>query len=189
MDLAFIDPQNAGTVDEKPASIAYGASSFESRGSDIGAIDADLADMLAVLTNGNLDLAAAAWIMAPATAVSLSLKRGADGARSYPEVTAKGGSLLGVPIVTSNACTATGSPGERHILLVQADEVLIADDGEGTVEVTEHAAVQMDDAPAGGEQQLVSLWQNGLVGVKAKRYLSWRRRRDEAVAILRSVQY
>ena len=189
MDESFVDPANGGVADVSPASITYGAQSFESRGSTTDAIDADLADMLRELTDGNLSLETAAWVMAPQTAASLALKRGTDGALAYPGMNARGGVLCGLPVLTSNACTASGSPGERFIVLVEASEILLADDGESELDVSGEAAVQMDDAPAEGAQQMVSLWQNGLAGVRGLRFLNWKRRRDYAVAVLRSVNY
>jgi hypothetical protein len=189
IDLAFIDPANGGEDNVRPESISHGAQSFESRGTSVDAIDADLADMLGVLTGANLALESAAWIMAPATATSLALKRNTDGARAFPDVTARGGMLLGLPVLTSNACTASGSPGERFVVLAEANEIALADDGESALDVSGEAALQLDDAPSSGAQQLVSLWANGLVGVRGMRMLNWRRRRDGAVAVMRSVAY
>jgi HK97 family phage major capsid protein len=189
MDLAFIDPANGGAANVRPESISHGAQSFESRGSSVDAIDADLAVMLATLTDSNLSLDSAAWIMAPATASNLALKRNNDGAAAYPQMTAKGGMLLGLPVLTSNACTASGSPGERFIVLAEANEIALADDGESALDVSGEAALQLDDVPSAGAQQIVSLWENGLVGVRAVRMMNWRRRRDGAVAVLRSVAF
>jgi hypothetical protein len=117
------------------------------------------------------------------------LKRNNDGAAAYPQMTAKGGMLLGLPVLTSNACTASGSPGERFIVLAEANEIALADDGESALDVSGEAALQLDDVPSAGAQQIVSLWENGLVGVRAVRMMNWRRRRDGAVAVLRSVAF
>lgn len=187
MDRGFIDPANAGTA-AKPASISWGAQEYSSGGATVAAIDLDLARLLAVLTGADCNLSTAAWVMSPVTATFMALLRGTAGP-SYPGMTARGGFLLGLPVLTSTVIAASGSPGERYIVLAEASEIIIADDGQATVELSTRAAVQMDDAPASGSQQLVSLWQAGLVGIKATRLLEWSRRRDGAVAVLRDVAF
>lgn len=189
LDVALVDPASGGVADVKPASITYDAQQFESSGSGAAAIDADLALMLGTLTDANLSLETAAWIMAPKTATSLSLKRNGDGGPAFPGMTARGGTLCGLPVITSRACEASGSPGERFIVLAEAGEILLADDGESEISVSGDAALQMDDAPAADGQQLVSLWQNGLVGVRGLRWMNWKRRRAGCVACLRSVAF
>lgn len=189
LDSAFIDPASSGVADVRPESITAGAQQFESSGAAVVAIDADLAGMLAVLTDANLDLSSAAWVMAPKTATSLTLMRNGDGGPAFPGMTARGGTLCGLPVITSGACEASGSPGERFIVLVEAAEILLADDGESEISVSGDATLQMDDAPAEGGQQVVSLWQNGLVGVRALRMVNWKSRRSGAVTTLRGVQY
>ena len=57
------------------------------------------------------------------------------------------------------------------------------------IKETGDAAVQMNDAPSAGAQQMVSLWQHGLVGIRGLRFVNWQRRRSGAVAVLRSVAY
>lgn len=187
MDLAFADPANGGTSG-KPASILNTATSFSSSGSTTAAIGADLKRMLDTLTAADCSLTTASWIMHPATASYLALLRDSGGP-AFPGVTARGGFLLGLPVLTSTSITASGSPGERYIGLIEASEVAIADDGLATVELASHAALQMSDAPSGGATSLVSLWQLGLVGIKGTRYMNWSRRRDGAAAVLRDVTY
>ena len=188
LDGAFIDPANGGTL-AKPASITYGATAYSSSGSTISAIDADLGKLLRVLIDAEMSLASAAWLMAPTTAVTLSLTRGTSGDAAYPGMTARGGALLGLPVLTSTSIEASGSPGERFIALAEASEIYIADDGRASIDLSTAAAVQMNDAPASGAQQLVSLWQLGMVGIKVTRFANWHRRRDGAVAVLRDVTY
>jgi len=189
LDTALIDPANGGVPGETPASIASGAPSISSSGSSVAQIDHDLELMVQSLVAAEMSLASATWVMSPTTAVSLALKRGPDGAPSYPGVTARGGQLLGLPILTSSSCSASGSPGERFLALVEQSEILVADDGGGRIELTTNATLQMSDAPVAGSTQQVSLWQNNLVGLKSVRFVNWRRRRTGAVAVLRDVTY
>lgn len=188
MDLAFIDPANTGT-DAKPGAITAGATEINSTGSSVTQIDNDLEDMVGVLIAAEMSLASAAWIMSPITATHLSLRRGTSGALAYPGMTARGGNLLGLPAIVSTAVAASGSPGERFVALVEASEIMLADDGAANIELSTRAAVQMNDGPSTGAQQLVSLWQNGMVGIKAERFINWKRRRTGAVAVLRNVTF
>jgi hypothetical protein len=55
--------------------------------------------------------------------------------------------------------------------------------------VTGTAAVQLNDSPSPGDQPLASLWQLGLTAVRMTRYINWSRASDDAVSLLRDVQY
>ena len=80
------------------------------------------------------------------------------------------------------------------IILVNAGDILLADDGGVDVDVSREASLEMSDTPtqngaAGTGAALVSLWQNNLIGVRAERFVNWKRRRDEAVQWIDSVAY
>jgi hypothetical protein len=47
----------------------------------------------------------------------------------------------------------------------------------------------MSTTPSTGAQQLVSLFQMGMVGIKCSRFVNWTRRRAGAVAVLRDVNF
>jgi HK97 family phage major capsid protein len=188
LDRALVDPANGGDA-ETPASIASGAPTFSSSGSSVAQIDADLERMVQSLVSAEMSLATATWIMSPVTATSLALKRGTGGAPAYPLISAKGGSLLGLPVITSTACSASGSPNERFLLLAEQSEILLADDNGGDIALATDASLQLNDAPGDGAQQQISLWQNNLVGIKTVRYVNWRRRRTGAVAVLRDIVF
>lgn len=189
MNLAFIDPA-LGETEARPASVTNSAAvSRESSGATVAAVDSDLKAMIRDLVNAGMTLETATWILSPSTATSLSLMRGTDGALAYPHIGVLGGSMAGLPAITSAACEASGSPGENFIVLLEAGEVDLADDGAGDVEFTEHAAIQLDDTPIASAQPLTSLWQNGLFALKASRYANWRARRDVVASVLRSVAF
>jgi HK97 family phage major capsid protein len=188
-DIALTDPTNNGIANVKPASITFGASSIVSSGGTVAAIDADLKFALAVLNDSHVGLDAAYWMLSPKTAVYLSLLRGTAGDLAYPTVTARGGTLAGLPVLTSAALMDESSPTESIIVLAAASEIMIADDGASSVTVSEHAAVEMTDAPQGGAQQLVSFFEHGLVGLMSQRTICWQPRRPGAVAVIGQVQY
>jgi hypothetical protein len=93
------------------------------------------------------------------------------------------GEWYGLPVLVSNAMVASGSPNELQIALVTQEEVLLADDGNITIDMSQEASVQMNDAPSAGAQSLVSLWQNNLVGMRAEQYINWAPRRTSSLGI------
>lgn len=188
LDRSFIDPSLGAVANERPASITHGATQISSGGSSIAAIDADLKTMMTTLTGAGISLANAAWCLHPTTAANMSLMRDAGGL-AYPGITANGGTLAGLPAVTSEALSAGGSPGERNIALVAQDQVDVADEDGGEIEYAQHAALQLDDAPSSSAQPMTSLWQLGLVGFKVVRFLNWQARRSGAVVVLRDVTF
>ena len=60
-----------------------------------------------------------------------------------------------------------------------------------SIDMSNEASVQMDDAPSGGAQSLVSLWQNNLVGIRAEQYINWAPRRQGSlgIALIENVNY
>ncbi len=184
IDGAFVDPTNAGGA-EKPASVTYGAASFESTGTALANVDADLRGMVDALT----DLTAAHWIVHPRTATALSLMRGSGGAPAFPTINARGGTLMGLPVIIGNVPVVAGSPDETTIILLDADGIALADDNAADFEVARHASVIMDDTPEAGAQQLLSLWQAGLAALRAQRWINWKVRRPSIAAVLSGVTY
>ena len=189
LDRAFCDATNAGDA-ATPASITHGAAaSFESSGGSVADIDHDLGLLVDALIAANMTLATSAWLMRSSTLSYLSRLRTTSGELAYPGLNLRpGGTLFGLPVLASNTVTATNSPAESEIALVEASQVAIADNG-ATIETTTTAAVQMDNAPGAGAQQLVSLWQHNLTGLKVTRFADWGMRRPEGCAVLRSVAF
>jgi hypothetical protein len=72
---------------------------------------------------------------------------------------------------------------------VKASEILLADDGGVTLDVSREASLQLDGAPSDGAQSLVSLWQNNMVAIRAEREINWARRRAEAVGYIDAANY
>jgi hypothetical protein len=83
----------------------------------------------------------------------------------------------GIQVVPSQAMGTT-------VALVQPDCILYADDGGVTIDVSQEASVQMDtapDNPALATTVFTSLWQNNLVGLRAERFINWKKARNGCV--------
>ena len=189
LDKAFADPTNSGSAGVRPPSVFNNATEHASTGSTVDAITSDLQAAIGSLTDADEDLSSAVWIMSPRSAAHIAGLRGTGGSPAFPQATARGGSIWGIPILTSRAVPDLGSPEEGFVGLLQADGLALADDGAAALEFSEHAAVQMLDNPTDSATQMVSLWQNGLAAIKATRYINWQLRRAGAAAFVSGCKY
>lgn len=182
-DSAFLDAANAGVAGESPASIAYGAPAFAATG--------DLADDLEAalgMLDGALDTAA--WVMHPRLAASIGLRAGGRGVAA--DLGARGGSLAGLPVLTSEAAQFDSDGGS--IVLVDAAGVVVVDEG-AEFSATADASIEMDDAPTGdatgptAATSLVSLFQTDSVGIKVVRRINWMRARAAGAIVINGAAY
>ena len=79
-----------------------------------------------------------------------------------------GGSVEGVPIITSENIPAAGSsPTDGYpIIALHAPSILLADDGGVNIDMSREASLQMDsapDSPVSASTTMVSLFQQNLV--------------------------
>jgi HK97 family phage major capsid protein len=173
-----------------PNSIASGASTFNSTGSTLGAVDHDLAAMLdALAAGGDNALNNAVWIMSARAAVYLASLRGSGGNPAFPLLTAKGGSLLGLGVYTASGLNSFDSPSESQILLLDAAQILIGDSGEAAISIAKDADVQLSDAPSSPATSTVSLFASNLTVLRAERWCAWARQSTSSVIVLDNVQF
>lgn len=173
LDTAFIDAGNAGDPGVRPASVTNGVSAIPSTGSSIAQIGADLHSAIKALLDAGGDLTASAWVMHSRTAAFLAGLRGTTGGPVFPEVSALGGHLLGLPVITSAAVPISVATGEPTIIaLVDSSGVCYAQDG-AQLEVALHASLQLDDAPSSDPAEQIGLWQQNLVAWRGVIYTNW----------------
>ena len=193
MDADFIDSDNAGVANIKPASITWGVTPIASAGNTEAAIREDVRALFAQWISNNLNPSGGVWIMPTSTAMSLSLMVNALGQPAFPGITMNGGTFFGLPVVTSESTGLTDSSAQGHLVaLINAPEILLADDGQVTIDVSREASVQMDDAPTNppvAATVLQSFWQQNLIGIKAERFVTWVKGRSTAVSVLASANW
>jgi HK97 family phage major capsid protein/HK97 family phage prohead protease len=178
IDIAFIDPANAGTSTVKPASITNGLTAITSSGQDIEAVYEDVTAVLATFAAANNDdMSDAVWIMSNSTAMYLSVLRNTMGNREFPELRLDGGTFFGIPVITSSAAGTT-------VTLLKAGDVWLGDEGGINVSISTEASIEMIDAPTNAsigadpvETTLVSMFQTNSVAFLLERTISWKRRR------------
>jgi HK97 family phage major capsid protein/HK97 family phage prohead protease len=193
MDSEFVDPNNAAT-DVSPASITYGASATVATGTTAAAFRLDAKTMLAGLLASNQQISGGTWLMTQQQAIAFSLMTTSIGAPQFPGITPTGGTLIGFPVVTSeNIPNVSGSPADGSpIIFVLPKEVLLADDGGVTIDVSREASLQMNTAPDSPETAstvTINLWQHNMIAIKAERFINWKARRSTCCAYIQGAKY
>jgi len=185
MDQQFIDPAVVAVPQVNPASITNGATNSASSGTSADNAKTDLKTLIRTFTVANLSLKNAALVMNEANAFALATALNPLGQPAFPGFTQTGGSILGIPVVTT---AAAGS----NIVLIDQSGILYADDGATTIDVSREASLQMDSAPmdpSDATTVLVSLWQNNMIALRVERFATWARARQASVAYITGAAY
>lgn len=188
LDKRLIDPAYPGVANVSPASLTNGVTPVQATGSTLAALDANVRTLMTTFADANLGLGSGVWVGSASLAIRLSMMRTNQDSKAFPEMSVNGGTFYGLPFIVSNNVAPSGSPGDQQLLLINQREVLLADEGGMMLDASAEASVQMNDAPSAGAQSLVSLWQNGLVGLKCDRWIYWTKRRSQAVQFIDKAQ-
>ncbi|EMK8092018.1 phage major capsid protein, partial [Escherichia coli] len=183
LDTDFVDPGKAEVANISPASITSGITAVASTG--IPESDAEAA--FGQFVKANLQPTGAVWLMSSTNALALSMRKNALGQKEYPDMTLLGGTFCGLPVIVSQY---VGS----QLILVNAPDIYLADDGGGAVDMSTEASLEMQGEPTGDSTtpvpvELVSMFQTNSVAIRAERWINWRRRRTAAVAVISGVNY
>lgn len=191
IDTAFIDPANNGTSNVKPAAITNGADSIAASGTgDADDIRLDIRSLIQKFINANNENSGVVLVMRTGDALAASMLTNALGQPEFSNIGINGGSIAGLPVITSQSVPS------GTIVAVAPSEIYFADDGGFMVDVSREASLLMtDDAnanlssvtPTGAS--LVSMFQTNSVAFRAERILNWSRRRSTAVSYLTSAAW
>jgi HK97 family phage major capsid protein len=193
-DRDLLDPSKAAVGVVNPASLTNGVTPIVASGTTAAAFRNDLGDLIATYLGLNMSPAGLVLIMTSSQAMRLGLMRNSLGNKEFPDIGINGGTIEGVPVITSENIVATGgSPTDGYpIVALNAPEILLADDGGVSIDVSREASLQMNDAPDSPETTstiLVSLWQRNMVAIKAERFITWKKGRTGAVQFISSGKY
>jgi hypothetical protein len=163
LDGQFLD-RTVGVTTAHPASPFFGTSVLSSAGSTAANIATDLSALIADVTGPTTgeDLV---FIMRPTTYANIAAKMMSVGCP------VERGYLCGLPVVLS-------STSPRQIALLDCSNVAYSSDDAIALDLTSQADVQMDSAPSqsgisGSGSAMVSLFQSGLVGIRAQLPIAW----------------
>ncbi len=190
LDEQFITDTVAAVTNVSPASILNGKSAAAATGGSTpgdALYDIDVAMKAFVANNQNpMD---AVILMSASNAYSLaSAQNSLSSGRIFPDLTINGGSIGGIPVVVSQSVGA-------RLVVVNASEILFADDGGVEISVSDQASVEMSSTPIAGEASpitgavLQSFWQRNLIGIRVERFISWSRARSSSVEWISSASY
>lgn len=190
-DSAFLDPDKAAVAGERPASILNGVSPLGDLTNTAAGALADIETMLAAHVDAGSDLDRVLIACHPRTCLALSLLQTSGGNAAFPALGATGGSILGVPVVTSVGCVRSGSPTERIIAALDGGKIVVADDGAIDLAASAVTSLQMDDAASqsahtGTATSVTSMYQTESVALRARRYANWQRADASAVSWMTS---
>jgi hypothetical protein len=191
MDIDFMLTTNSGTSGVKPASITNGADAIAASGTgDADDVRLDIRSLLQKYIDANNPPSSAVLIMRSGTALALSMMVNALGQAEFNGIGMNGGTLLGIPVITSEHVES------GLVAMVNANDIYFADDGGIRIDMSREASVEMLDSNLTGDSvgvvpgtaaSTVSLWQTNSVGLLAERTINWARRRTSAVAYLTGV--
>jgi HK97 family phage major capsid protein len=191
LDTQLTDPAVAAVANVSPASLTNGVVGTAASGTGEADARADLRGLVADFAAANYGLGGLVLLMGEALAFTIGTMVNANtGELAFPGLGVGGGSIMGIPVVTSNV-----TPLATRIVAVHAPSVLLADDGQTVIDISREASVIMDSAPstvtqaAGAASIYTSLWQANLVGIRAERWINWGKARATAVDMIHTIAY
>jgi HK97 family phage major capsid protein len=138
---------------------------------------ADLHDAVSAITSRGTGRAVA--IVPPAVAVDLAM----DARSAFDQMTPNGGTVRGVRVLVSDQV-----PNGTDVVVVDPSKLNI-DPGVVTLATANAGALQMDDNPSAGAQNLVSLYQTNSAALRAERRISYAILRENAAAVITNADY
>lgn len=181
LDQQFVDPAVTEQPGVRPASITNGIVAVPAGGASADATRAAVNTALGNMVATGISASDIVVIANEGTALNLMSMRNAIGGPEFSGVTISGGTFEGRPMLTSQSVPV------GTLILVKASEIFIADDGRVEIDASREATLTMDNAPAAGAAATFNLWQRNAIGIRAERYINWKRRRNAAVQVITGV--
>jgi len=193
LDVDFVDPAKAASANVSPASITNGLTALTSAGTGADNARTDLQNLLETFILANIDPTSLVLIMPNTLALALSLMVNSLGQAEFPGLTMRGGTLQGIPVITSQYA-ANQSGGGNLVIAVNASDIFLSDDGQVTIDMSREASLEMLDNPTNNSAtstatSAVSMWQTNSIALRAERFINWAKRRADAVAYMDDVNW
>jgi HK97 family phage major capsid protein/HK97 family phage prohead protease len=193
LDIDFIDPTSAAVAGVQPASITNGLVALSSAGTSADNVRTDLGKIIGAFVAANMSTASLTLIMPNSLALVLSIMVNSLGQPEFPGLTVNGGTLNGIPVVTSQYAANSSGAGNLVIALA-ASEIFLADDGQVRVDASREASLQMLDNPTNNSATatattMVSMYQTNSIALRAERFINWAKRRSDAVVYMDDVNW
>jgi HK97 family phage major capsid protein/HK97 family phage prohead protease len=196
LDDSFINPNNGGITNEKPASMTYGVTPTTASGTTYAAFRTDVQALFETFFDNHIDTMNGVWIMSHSLALKLSMMVDSNDRVVHPNLTPMGGTMLGYKAIVSQVAQIAGSPQYNDVLIFLCpSEVFLADDGQAQFSVSDQASIELLDNPTnlstGGTTatSVVSMYQTESVAIKAVRFVNWTKKRSQACAWIQNAAY
>jgi len=177
LDTEFINPAKAPVAGVSPGSVTNGVTPITTAGTSPANARTDIQALANAMTAANIPTAGAVLILSETNALALTNALNPLGQPLFPGMAQGGGMIMGYKAVASQSAGTT-------VALVQPNAIMYADDGGVTIDVSREASLQMDtvlDNPPLATSLLTSLWQMNLVGLRAERFINWKKARPGIV--------
>lgn len=194
MDTDFINPDVAVSSGVNPASITNGLVGLTTAGTTPAFVLTDIQALVAPFLLNGYDVSQLVILMPNTLALTLSLMQNSLGQDSFKGMTSTGGTIAGIPVLASQYLASGASYGNM-VVVVSAENIALADDGNVTVDVSREASIEMSDAPANeaatptASAYMVSMFQTNSVALRAEREISWKKMRTTAVTFMDDVNW
>lgn len=182
LDTSFISA-DAAVPNVSPAGILAGVTPIVKSAATDGfdAMQADVQAVFGAYIAAGMAPREGVWIMSSATALKLAMMRNPLGQAENAGMSMNGGTFAGLPVIVSDYQATAG-----RVILVNASDIYLADDGSVQIDMSREASIEMNDAPtqnavAGTGASMVSMFQANSVAIRAERYTGWAKRRAAAV--------
>jgi HK97 family phage major capsid protein/HK97 family phage prohead protease len=192
-DIDFIDPASAASSGVNPASITNGLTPLSSAGTSADNIRTDIQNLLEYFILNNVNPTGLVLVMPNTLALAAMILRNSLGQPEFPELTMTGGTLMGIPVITSQYAANQSGSG-NIIVALNAPDIYLADDGNVSLSASREASIEMSDAPSGDSvagtgASLVSMFQTNSIAIRAERSINWAKRRSTAVVYMDDVNW
>lgn len=193
LDEQFTNPSVAEVSNVSPGAITNGVTgglAVAATGTDADAVRADVGTLWAAMLAQNIVPTTGAWIMSNTMAMRLSLMQNPLGQPEFGTINPTGGTFMGYPVITSESVIPLDTDGDMLIFLNQND-VFLSEEGI-MLDASREASLEFNTTPTeptGASTVLVNLWQRNMVGLRAERYINWKRRRNAAVGYIYAANY
>jgi HK97 family phage major capsid protein len=177
LDTEFINPARAAVAGVSPGSVTNGVTPITTAGTTPANARTDIQALANAMTALNISTAGAVLILSETNALALTNALNPLGQPLFPGMSQGGGMIMGYKAVASQSAGTT-------VALVQPSAIMYADDGGVTIDVSREASLQMDtalDNPPLATSLYTSLWQMNLVGLRAERFINWKKARPGIV--------
>ena len=162
LDVQLVDSTVAAVANVNPASITNGVTGTAAGGTTPAFARSDIAARIAAMVVLGYPVNELVILMSESIGFNLGLALNAVGSPLFPGLNASGGSIIGVPVVTSQAVG-------NQVIIAHAPSILMADENGVEIDISREASLQLDSAPTDPPDAtavLTSLWQANLVALR-----------------------